>query len=47
VQVFLWSDLPEAAFQSRTAAAILVLLVLLFCINALAIYLRNSFERRW
>jgi phosphate transport system permease protein len=47
VQVFLWSDLPEAAFKSRTAAAILVLLALLFCINALAIYLRNKFERRW
>jgi phosphate transport system permease protein len=47
VQVFLWSDLPEAGFQSRTAAAILVLLVLLFCFNALAIFLRNKFERRW
>ncbi len=47
VQVFLWSDLPEEAFKSRTAAAILVLLLLLFCINALAIYLRNKFERRW
>jgi phosphate transport system permease protein len=47
VQVFLWSDLPEEAFKARTAAAILVLLVLLFCINALAIYLRNKFERRW
>jgi phosphate transport system permease protein len=47
VQVFLWSDLPEEAFKSRTAAAIVVLLVLLFCINALAIYLRNKFERRW
>jgi phosphate transport system permease protein len=47
VQVYLWSDLPEAGFQSRTAAAILVLLVLLFCINALAIYMRNKFERRW
>jgi phosphate transport system permease protein len=47
VQVYLWSDLPEAGFQSRTAAAILVLLVLLFLINALAIYLRNKFERRW
>jgi phosphate transport system permease protein len=47
VQVFLWSDLPEEAFKSRTAAAILVLLALLFCINALAIYMRNKFERRW
>jgi ABC-type phosphate transport system permease subunit len=24
-----------------------VLLLLLFCINSLAIYLRNKFERRW
>ncbi len=47
VQVFLWSDLPEEAFKARTAAAILVLLALLFFINALAIYLRNKFERRW
>ncbi|MFT3672615.1 phosphate ABC transporter permease PstA [Aestuariivirga sp.] len=47
VQVFLWSDLPEAAFQSRTAAAIIVLLVVLFAFNALAIYLRKRFERRW
>jgi phosphate transport system permease protein len=47
VQIFLWSDLPEAGFHSRTAAAILVLIVLLFCINALAIYLRNKFEQRW
>lgn len=47
VQVFLWSDLPETAFRSRTAAAILVLLVVLFMFNALAIYLRKKFERRW
>jgi phosphate transport system permease protein len=47
VQIFLWSDLPEEAFKARTAAAILVLLGLLFCFNALAIYLRNKFERRW
>jgi len=47
VQVFLWSDLPEAAFQSRTAAAIILLLIVLFAFNALAIYLRKRFERRW
>jgi phosphate transport system permease protein len=47
VQIFLWSDLPEIAFQSRTAAAIIVLLVILFCFNAIAIYLRKRFERRW
>jgi phosphate transport system permease protein len=47
VQIFLWSDLPEVAFQSRTAAAIIVLLVILFCLNATAIYMRKRFERRW
>ena len=47
VQVFLWSDLPELAFQSKTAAAIIVLLVVLFILNAAAIYLRKRFERRW
>lgn len=47
VQVFLWSDLPEEAFQSRTAATIILLLAVLFAFNALAIYLRKRFERRW
>jgi phosphate transport system permease protein len=47
VQIFLWSDLPEVAFQSRTAAAIIVLLVILFGLNAAAIYMRKRFERRW
>ena len=47
VQVYLWSDLPEPAFKSKTAAAIIVLLVVLFVMNGLAIYLRKKFERRW
>lgn len=47
VQIFLWSDLPEAGFQSKTAAAILVLLTFLVIMNGLAIWLRTKFERRW
>lgn len=47
VQVYLWSDLPELAFQSKTAAAIMVLIAVLFAANAVAIYLRRRFERRW
>jgi phosphate transport system permease protein len=47
VQIYLWSDLPETAFQSKTAAAILVLVGILFCLNGIAIYLRRKFERRW
>jgi phosphate transport system permease protein len=47
VQIFLWSDLPELAFQSKTAATIMVLLAFLFVMNGLAIVLRRRFERRW
>jgi phosphate transport system permease protein len=47
VQVYLWSDLPELAFQSKTAAAIMVLITILFAANGIAIYLRRRFERRW
>lgn len=47
VQIFLWSDLPELAFRSRTAAAILVLLAFLLAMNAVAVILRKTFERRW
>jgi len=47
VQIFLWSDLPEPAFQTKTAAAIMVLLCFLFVMNGLAIWLRRKFERRW
>ena len=47
VQIYLWSDLPEPAFQCKTAAAIIVLLVFLFVMNGLAIWLRKRFERRW
>ena len=47
VQIYLWSDLPELGFQSRTAAAIILLMVVLFALNAVAIYLRKRFERRW
>jgi phosphate transport system permease protein len=47
VQIYLWSDLPEIAFQSKTAAAIIVLLMFLFVMNGAAIFLRRRFERRW
>jgi phosphate transport system permease protein len=47
VQIYLWSDLPELSFQSKTAAAIMVLIAILFALNAVAIFLRKKFERRW
>ena len=47
VQIYLWADSPERAFVEKTSAAILVLLGFLITMNALAIWLRNRFERRW
>jgi phosphate transport system permease protein len=47
VQIYLWSDLPEVAFQAKTAATIIVLLLFLFVMNGMAIWLRRKFERRW
>lgn len=46
-QIFIWADSPERGFVSRTSAAILVLLGFLITMNAISIYLRNKFERRW
>lgn len=47
VQIFMWADFPEPAFEQRTSAAILVLLAFLILMNALAVVLRKRFERRW
>ncbi len=46
-QIFIWADSPERGFVSRTAAAICVLLAFLVLMNALAVYLRKRFERKW
>ena len=46
-QIFIWADSPERGFVSRTSAAILVLLGFLVLMNALAIFLRNRFQRSW
>ena len=46
-QIYIWADSPERGFVSRTSAAILVLLGFLIAMNAIAIFLRQRFERRW
>ncbi|MEM6381576.1 MAG: phosphate ABC transporter permease PstA [Pseudomonadota bacterium] len=47
VQIFMWADFPEVLFRQKTSAAILVLLAFLITMNALAVFLRKRFERRW
>jgi phosphate transport system permease protein len=45
--IFTWSRLPGDTFQRLTAAAILVLLLVLLVINSVAVILRNRYERKW
>jgi len=45
--VYNWSKEPQEEFRALTAAAIVVLLVVILLVNAIAIWLRNRFERRW
>jgi phosphate transport system permease protein len=45
--VFNWARNPEEEFRALSAAAIIVLLGIILALNAVAIVLRNRFERRW
>jgi phosphate transport system permease protein len=45
--IFAYVKKPQQDFQDLAAAAILVLIVLIFVVNLAAILLRNRYERRW
>jgi phosphate transport system permease protein len=47
VELFMWAGRPERAWEPRTAMAILILLLFMIVMNAVAIFLRRKFERRW
>lgn len=47
VQVYNWTQRGDPGFVERASGAIIVLLVFLLVMNALAIFLRRRFERRW
>jgi phosphate transport system permease protein len=47
IQIFNWVSRPQTEFQHTAAAGIIVLLAVLLAMNAVAIYLRNRYERRW
>jgi phosphate transport system permease protein len=46
-QIFIWADSPERGFVSRTSAAILILLGFLVTMNAIAVILRQRYQRGW
>jgi phosphate transport system permease protein len=46
IQIFNWVSRPQAAFAENAAAGIIVLLALLLMMNAVAIVLRDRFQKR-
>ena len=47
IQIYQWIRLPQDEFRVLAAAAIIVLLVILLSLNAVAILLRNRYQKRW
>ena len=47
LQIFNWISQPQPEFKLLAAAGILVLLSMLLAMNAMAIWLRNKYERKW
>ncbi len=47
VQIFNWASQPQVEFRELAAAAIIVLLAMLLLMNAVAIIIRNRYQRRW
>ena len=46
IQIFNWVSRPQEDFHTAAAAGIIVLLVVLLTMNALAVFLRNKFQKR-
>jgi phosphate transport system permease protein len=47
IQIYQWTARPQDEFRNLAAASIVVLLVLLLGMNALAIFLRNRYQRSY
>lgn len=46
IQIFNWISRPQHGFLINAAAAIIVLLIITFIMNGIAIYLRNRWQKR-
>lgn len=47
IQIFGWAGRSQEEFRTLASAAIIVLLAMLLLMNALAILIRNRYQRRW
>jgi phosphate transport system permease protein len=47
IQIFSWISEPQDEYKALAAAGIIVLMVILLAMNAVAIWLRNRYEKKW
>ena len=47
VQIFTLVRLPDPEFQNLAAAGAVILLVIVLGMNALAVFVRNRYRKRW
>ena len=47
IQIFSWISDPQTEFKSLAAAGIIVLMAILLVMNAVAIWLRNRYQKKW
>ena len=47
VQIYLWKSTAARGFVELTAAGVMVLLTFLILMNAIAVYVRYKFEKKW
>lgn len=46
IQIFNWISRPQHGFETNAAAAIIILLLITFIMNAIAVYFRNRWQKR-
>ena len=46
IQIFNWTSRPQEAFLTNAAAAIIILLIITFMLNGIAVYLRNRQQKK-
>ncbi len=47
IQIFAWTGAPQAGFHELAAATSILLVGILLAMNAIAITIRNKFQKRW
>jgi len=47
IQIFNWISRPQHGFIENAAAAIIILLLITFIMNGIAVYFRNKWQEKW